>query len=325
MTGIPLSTALDQPIAAWLSHQRALGRDYGTEEHVLETLKRFVARLPVPDLDQASFELWHKTLQHLDANTLLARQRIVRKFCLYRQRTEPGCFVPDPLYFARRHPYRAPVIVGPEQVARMLAATEALRPTFLSPLRPAVMRMALVILYTAGLRRNELLRLTLDDVEPRSGVLRIRSSKFHKSRLVPLSPGAKDELGAYLRKRLVPSLDTSPHTPLLCNVKGGLRGYTGTGVSAGINALFKSAGVHNGEGQKPRIHDLRHSFAVQALLRWYRDGADVQSNLPKLAMYMGHVSIVSTAYYLHFVPALAEFASDRFEKSFGSLVEETPR
>ncbi len=68
MNGIPLSTAFDQPIAAWLSHQRALGRDYGTEEHVLETLKRFVARLPVPDLDQASFELWRKTLQHLDAS-----------------------------------------------------------------------------------------------------------------------------------------------------------------------------------------------------------------------------------------------------------------
>ena len=80
--------------------------------------------------------------------------------------------------------------------------------------------------------------------------------------------------------------------------------------------------MRDGDGRRPRIHDLRHSFAVQALVRWYRAGADVQANLPRLAMYMGHVSIASTAYYLRFVPALAGLASERFERSFGDLVEE---
>lgn len=325
MIKISSSTALDRPIVEWLAHQRALGRDYANEERVLDSLRWFVARFHAPDLDQVGFDLWCDTLRHLDANTRRARQRIVHKFCLYRQRSESTCFVPNPLYFARLHPGRTPIIVGPEQVAHMLKATEGLAPTNSSPLLPAVMRLAIVILYTAGLRRGELLRLTLDDVEPRAGILRIRCSKFHKSRLVPLSPDAGDELRAYLRKRLVPPLDTSPHSPLLCNVHGGLRGYTGTGLSAGIHALFKTAGVRNSEGRRPRIHDLRHSFAVQALIRWYMEGADVQSNLPKLAMYMGHVSIVSTAHYLHFVPALVALASDRFEKSFGDLIEETAR
>ena len=77
-------------------------------------------------------------------------------------------------------------------------------------------------------------------------------------------------------------------------------------MSQGIHRLFDAAGVCDAEGRRPRIHDLRHSFAVQALIRWYREGADVQSKLPHLAMYMGHVSIVSTAYYLRFVPALAQ-------------------
>ena len=67
---------------------------------------------------------------------------------------------------------------------------------------------------------------------------------------------------------------------------------------------------------------MRHSFAVQALIRWYREGADVQSQLPKLAMYMGHVSIVSTAYYLRFVPEVASLASERFERGFGDLLRE---
>ena len=69
-----------------------------------------------------------------------------------------------------------------------------------------------------------------------------------------------------------------------------------------------------------RVHDLRHSFAVQALIRWYRDGADVQSCLPKLALYMGHVSIESSAYYLHWVPTLQRLASQRFEQHFGHLI-----
>jgi integrase len=268
------------------------------------------------------FDRWCNTLGDLAANTRRARQLIVRKFCLYRRRSEPRCFVPDPLCFARLQPYRDPVIVEPEQVARMLAAADRLAPTSGSPLLPAVMRIAVVLLYTAGLRRGELLRLTLGDVDPRSGVLRIRESKFHKSRLVPLSPDARSELRGYLRKRLAAGLDPRPSAPLLCNTARGLRGYTGTGISRGIHQLFEAGGVHACDGRLPRIHDMRHSFAVQALIRWYRAGADVQSQLPRLAMYMGHVSIVSTAYYLRFVPAVASLASERFEKAFGDLLQE---
>src|ERR1035437_6907827 len=88
-----------------------------------------------------------------------------------------------------------------------------------------------------------------------------------------------------------------------------------------LTALFKAAGVRDDQGKLPRIHDLRHTFAVQALIRWYKEGADVQSNLPKLALYMGHVSIESSAYYLHWVPSLRSLARQRFEQKFGRLVE----
>ena len=191
-----------------------------------------------------------------------------------------------------------------------------------SPLRPAVYRMAVILLYTTGLRRGELLRLTLADCEPENGVLRVRESKFHKSRILPLSSGAHAELRSYLQKRLAPPFSKEPNTPLLINMEGGLRPYTGTGISGGIHALFKAADVEDSERRRPRIHDLRHSFAVGALIRWYLEGADVQSNLPKLALYMGHVSIMSTAYYLHFLPKLRAIASDRFESAYGGLIRE---
>lgn len=323
MTNAIAATALDQPIAAYLAHQRALGRGYANEERVLNSVRRSLAQASAQELGQTQFDTWCDAFRSLAANTRRARQLIVRRFCLYRQRSAPDCFVPNPLYFARLQPYVTPIIIEPSQVARMLAAADRLTPTPGSPLRPAVMRIAVVLLYTAGLRRGELLRLTLGDVEPRAGVLRIRESKFHKSRLVPLSPSARSELQRYLLPRVTPALDARPNTPLLCNISRGLRGYTGTGLSGGIHALFQAVGIHDGSGRQPRIHDIRHSFAVQALLRWYREDADLQSNLPKLAMYMGHVSIVSTAYYLRLVPALANLASERFERGFGDLLQET--
>ena len=88
-----------------------------------------------------------------------------------------------------------------------------------------------------------------------------------------------------------------------------------------LHALFDAAGVHNSEGRCPRVHDIRHSFAVRALLRWYEHHDDVQANLPKLALYMGHVSIASTAYYLRWMPAVLAQASRRFERGFRHLVQ----
>ena len=314
--------ALDQWIAIWLKHQRSLGRGYESEQWILEHLRGFLSVNGSTDLDQAGFGHWCDSFCNLSATTRRGRQLTVRKFCRFRQRTEPSCFVPNPLYFARLLPYRQPVIVEPEQVARLLSAADKLRATPNSPLLPSVMRMAVILLYTAGLRRGELVRLTLDDVETATGVLRVRASKFHKSRLVPLSPDAHEAVRVYLRQRLTTPFNSTPGAPLLCCGARGHHGYTGAGLGQAIKRLFVAADVKDIQGRRPRVHDIRHSFAVQALIRWYRDGADVQSNLPRLAMFMGHVSIVSTAHYLHFVPTMRELASERFEAAFGDVVAE---
>lgn len=313
-------TPLDSIVDCYLQWKRALGRGYVGVERVLESLLQFMHDRAAADLDQNLFDAWSKSFAELTANVRRNRQREVRNFCLYRQRTEPNCFVPDANRFPRPCPYCAPVIFGPDAVARMLAIAAQQHATPGSPLLPAILRLAVVLLYTAGLRRGELLRLTLADADPTAGVLRIRESKFHKSRFVPLSPDACRELRAYLRQRLTPPLSAAPDSPLLCNCTRGLRAYTGTGLSRGLQLLIRSANVQSTDGRRPRIHDFRHSFAVGALLRWYRQGADVQSNLPKLAMYMGHVSIVSTAYYLKWMPDIALAASDRFEAHFGHLI-----
>jgi integrase len=308
-------------IKRYLAHRRALGHRNRGENVVLQALFRHARRAGFPKLDARCFETWLSGINNLHPNTRRKYYQIVRLFCLYRQRSESQCFVPAAEGAAKLQPYVTPVIVEPDQIARMLSLTSKLPRTINSPLRPEAMRLAVVLLYTCGLRLGELLRLTLSDVEENDTVLRIRESKFHKSRLVPLSKSATGELQSYLVQRRK-KFAFHPHTPLLCNRhRAPLRPYSAPGLHSALKRLFKAAGVCDGQGKLPRTHDLRHTFAVQTLIRWYQEGADVQSNLPKLALYMGHVSIESSAYYLHWVPSLRSLASQRFEQKFGRLVK----
>ena len=308
---------LDRAIERYLSHKRSLGHVYRGEASVLARLRRGVRQQRLRDLDPTGFDLWLRGLRDLHPNTRRKWHQVVRNFCLYRRRDEPHCFVPTDNY-AKRQPYITPVIVEPVQVSRMLTLATRLAPSPNSPLRGAVSRMALVLLYTTGLRLGELLRLKLGDILEDGALLRIRESKFHKSRWVPLSSSASRELREFLRLRSR-IFSTTPAAPLLCN-RCRRGGYSHPGMQAALCRLFAAASVCDAHGRRPRVHDLRHSFAVQALIRWFRAGADVQSCLPKLALFMGHVSIESTAHYLHWIPAVRALASARFKKRFGQLV-----
>lgn len=303
--------------ARYLSHKRSLGHIYHCEAGVLDRLHRGLRRQGRPDLDAAGFEHWLRGLRDLHPNTRRKWHQIVRNFCLYRRRDEPGGFVPSDNY-SKRQPHITPVIVEPAQVARMLALTATLTPSPNSPLRGPVTRIALVLLYTTGLRLGELLRLTLGDVSEDGALLRIRESKFHKSRWVPLSPSASNELREFLRQRSR-VFPTAASAPLLCSLRR-RSGYSHQGMQGALRQLFAAANIADGHGRRPRVHDLRHSFAVQALIRWFRTDADVQSCLPKLALFMGHVSIESTTHYLHWIPTVRDLAGARFEKRFGQLI-----
>jgi integrase len=246
--------------------------------------------------------------------------RVVRNLCLYRRRTESCCFVPDLSQFPPLHQPVRPHIFKETEIVRLFDAISRLKPGHRSPIRRENFRLALVLLFTTGLRRGELLRLTVGDYDSTEGVLRVRESKFHKSRLLALSPDGIDEVDTYLKNRRSRRLPISAESPLLWNRYSRDGAYAGTGLGLTFRSLFKTTGIRTAAGRLPRIHDFRHNFAVQALLRWYRVGDDVQAKLPLLATYMGHVSIVSTEYYLHFVEELAAVASDRFVKRYGALV-----
>jgi integrase len=292
---------------------------YEKEEYTLNRVRRFLASQHATDLNEQLFARWREPFSRLSNRTRIIRERTVYNFCRYRRRSEPDCFLPDPSSFTRFQPMPLPRIIEREQVVRLLRYVSALMPTAREPLRPTVLRLAILLLYTSGLRRGELLRLTLGDVDARRGVLFIRQSKFYKSRWVPLSPSTRSELRSYLNARKRAGFDSHPTAPLICHARG--QGYTGTGIARTLTELFDIVNVRDFSGRRPRVQDFRHSFAVAAVLRWYENGADVQVNLPKLALYMGHVSIVSTAYYLRWMPAVIAHASERFGRSFGQVLE----
>ena len=170
------------------------------------------------------------------------------------------------------------------------------------------------------MRRGELTRLTVGDYDPPQRTLAIRESKFHKSRLVPLSADTAREIEHLIETRDRRRLPARAETPLLWHRCPPTGGYSGGSFGQAMRALFRRAGVRTATGHLPRTHDFRHAFAVNALLRWYRAGLDVQAKLPFLAAYMGHVSVVSTAHYLQFVEPLATVASARFADHCGDLV-----
>ena len=313
------SSVLSDTVRSYLTLKRALGRQYCNEEYVLAHLDRFLAARRV-DLTAGTFAAWCLTLQHLASVTRRGRMRVVRNLCLYRRRAEPGCFTPDERLFPRAHQAIRPHIFTDSQIVELLAAARTLARTSNSPLRPENMRLATVVLSTTGLRRGELTRLTVGDYDPPQRTLAIRESKFHKSRLVPLSADTAREVEHLIAVRNRRRLPAGADSPLLWHRHPGTGGYSGGGLGGAMRALFQRAGIRTETGHLPRTHDFRHGFAVNALLRWYRAGLDVQAKLPFLAAYMGHVSIASTAYYLQFVEPLAAAASARFADQCGDLI-----
>ena len=206
-----------------------------------------------------------------------------------------------------------PRIYTSEEVRSLLAATETLRDSR-RPLRAETYRTLLLVLHATGLRPGETLRLRLCDVDLADCCLTIWNSKFFKSRLVPFSPPLRDVLQAYRSARLDLPRPCGDRSAFFPTPQGGTLPYN---TLAGTFArLRERSGLRNPDpsGRHPRLHDLRHTFALSRLLAWYRAGADVQERLPWLSTYLGHADPSGTQRYLAMTPELLAEASRRFER-----------
>ena len=307
---VKFTSAIGPSLARFLAHKQALGRKYDSQRQQLVQLDRFLTMHSASDLDAESFSAWCSSTRHLMPSGRRMQMLLVRRFCLFRRRSEPNCFVPDPSQFPPPQPRIPPYIFSEAEIVRLLHAADALQPCQRSPLRPQVARLALVLFYTSGLRRGEVVGLTLGDYDHDGQILSVRGTKFYKSRLIPLSKDATSEVERYLRDRQK-RVPRGADAPLLLHRRGP---YTGAGLRMLMRHLFEAAGVQTTSGRLPRVHDLRFTFASHALRRWYRAGANLDGRLPALAIYMGHASVLSTQYYLPVFDVVAEEASEKFDR-----------
>jgi site-specific recombinase XerD len=308
----------------YLTTCRAMGRGYRRDERILLAWDNFMrSQYPAArHLDARIFGHWAQSLAHLNPNTHRRHVLSVRRFLVWHQRTHPKTYLPDPAFFPKRIPYPTPRLVSPAEMARLLATVQQLPVSKCNPLRAQTMRLGLILLFCCGLRRGELLRLRLTHFDAREAILRIEATKFYKSRLVPLSPSVTKELCAYLKLRQKRRLPMAPDSALIWSGAGTAPdGRYGKGAfTESWQRTCLSVGVLDARGRPPRVHHLRHSFAVAALHRWYVAGHDPQSKLPHLATYLGHVSAASTHCYLHLTSGLREAVNRRFHNRFGHLL-----
>ena len=317
---------LKKSMTDYLAIQRALGRDYETPERTLRGLDFFLVRHypKARSFTATMFAAWAAGLHQLCPTTARMRMLCVRRFCCHVARSHSGMFIPDLRTFPKELPHQAPYLLSESEVARLLAATTMLRTTHNNPLHPQTVRLAFLLLFCCGLRRGEVLKLRLTDIDTEEMVLRINETKFYKSRLVPVSPSVADELRQYLAQRCRTNMPMEPGAPLVWNGyprrNGLILAMTSSPFWANWQRVCRSAQVLDHRGGPPRIHDLRHSFAVEALRRAYSSGQNAQAVLPRLARYMGHAGIQFTHYYLKFTEPLRCVASDRFRHHLSAAV-----
>lgn len=310
----------------YLATKRALGRRYRTEAYAVRLLDRFLVAQGVADAAQLTPALLEAFLASRPRTTPRSFNHLlgVVRQCL-DWLVAQGRLAGSPLR-ARPHPVtaqRVPYLFGAAQARQLLAAAAALPDNARAPQRGPTYRTILALLYGLGLRVGEACRLQRGDVELDRGLLVIRESKFGKSRLVPFGPRMAALLQAHLARR-DPAGPLDPHAPLF--TFDGRRAISPMTVSQTFFRLTRQLGLVGPPGTAPpRCHDLRHSFAVGTLLRWYRAGEDPGAKLYPLATFLGHVDPASTAVYLTITPDLFGEAARRFAAFAGPvLAEEAP-
>ena len=302
-------SALGEHLEDYLRMRRALGFQLGLYRG---RLRGFLAYLEAAGASTVTVELavaWAWLPDGIKPITASYRLSTVRGFARYLHAIDPAHEVPPPglLAVPRRRP--APYLYSPEDLARMLEMTRLLRP----PLRAAAYETLFGLLAACGLRIGEALALPGDDVDLDDGVLTIRHAKFGRMRLVPLHPSVTAALREYaaVRDRFCPALRTDRFF------------VTATGCALQrreaervFHAITVRLGLRTGTA-RPRVHDLRHTFAVHTLIDWQREGADIPALLPVLSTYLGHVEPASTYWYLSATPKLMQAAAARLEQHFG--------
>ena len=296
----------------------ALRRSLGFKLHGMATslgkFASFLEQKEAPYITTALALEW--AMQTVDHSPSHWAQRLgfVRVFARPWSATDPRTEIPP----AGLLPFRArrarPYLYTEQEIQRLLTAAKSLSSS--SGLRPWTYHCLFGLLAVSGLRISEAIKLERQDVDFHQELLTIRQTKFNKSRLIPLHTSTRDVLTQYAehRDRLVPSPRSSC---FLLNDCG--RCLERSTVLRTFHDLSRQIGLRGpSEHTGPRIHDLRHRFALNTLIQWYRAGEDIERRLPVLSTFLGHTHVADTYWYLSVHPELMGLATSRLEQRWGT-------
>jgi integrase/recombinase XerD len=310
---------LAEAITGLVAEKRAVGYKYHAEAQVLGRFEAFNRReFPVVDtLTEVSVQAWMSAAQQraVKPATLQGLAAPIRQLALWLHRRGQGAYLLP--RFALPRPVRyVPHIYTDEQLAALLAQTDRCHYCPEVPLRHLVMPVLFRMIYACGLRCSEARLLRVEDVDIDTGVLQIRDAKGGKDRQLPVSEQLRERLAGYHAKLagqpgwewFFPGATLA--VPLtLQNVNRNFRRF-----------LWQARIPHGGRGHGPRVHDLRHTMAVNNLRAWFEKDENVNALLPVLQTYLGHSSIADTAYYLHLTAESYPDITARVKQAFGDVV-----
>lgn len=307
----------------YIEQYRTLGYKYKIDETYLRQFDHFCINkaMQCDQITKELFESWTTKRPYESDTSHQMRYEILARFC--RRLTDNGSekcfgFYPEP----RRHSKTdfAPYIFTKQEIAKIFAAADAIKPKKHSPCLHLVLPVLLRLLYSSGLRISEALGLRQEDVNLEDGCLSIRDTKFDKSRKIPMSESMKHICIGYAVKMQGVFKETNFFFP-----SPDFGQYAECTIYSRFRDMLMAAGIsHGGRGNGPRLHDFRHTFAVHALRKLVDEGIDLYVTLPILSAYLGHKSLVSTQQYLRLTPEVYPEVTGLFEEHFGSVFPEVP-
>jgi len=313
-------------IGDFLNHQRALGKRFDTEEGALGLFDRYLAEQKIQTLADLSSQVVESFMSSRPRkvaksyNHLLGVLRRWFNWLVVQERLNQS-----PLHIKPRRltGVRPPFLFDQTQARRLFTAAAQLPDNHRGRQRGLIYSMIFGLLYGLGLRVGEVTRLRFQDIDWDRCVLSILKTKFAKSRLVPFGPKMSIRLKDYIRRRELQMGRWEPTDPLFSFGPDKTHPISPGTISQTFRQLWPKLGLNVPSGvAAPRLHCLRHSFAVGTLLRWYRQGVDPQNRLLHLSVFMGHAHPSSTAVYLTITSDLLQQANQRFERFVSPLLKE---
>ncbi|ETX08294.1 tyrosine-type recombinase/integrase [Candidatus Entotheonella palauensis] len=310
---------LTEAIEAYLTLKRSLGAIFSSQASILRAFGRTLGDIPIDTISSEACSSFCRGTG-LPTRHWENKHHILRGFFNYLR--SRGYLAASPLQEPGPRALHAfePYIYSHEELQRLLDATATLASTRF-PLQPLTYRTVILLLYGAGLRVGEAIRLRRCDVDLHNRLLSIWDTKFFKSRVVPIGTQLCSALETYRMARDAQFKPVDSHAPFFAAHHGGA--MSRQQLEKVFGHLRQRANVRRPATDRwqPRLHDLRHTMAVHRVVAWYREGVDVEVRLPLLATYLGHVNLSGTQRYLTMTPELLAEASLRFER-YAAMGEE---